>query len=49
MEASSKKGVFMTAVIHSKSERIDVRASTPVKQLLHHNPKPPHSKEAVLG
>ena len=24
----------MTAVIHSKSERIDVRASTPVKQLL---------------
>ncbi len=29
-----KKGVIMTAVIHSKSERIDVRASTPVKQLL---------------
>ena len=29
-----KKGVAMTAVIHSKSERIDVRASTPVKQLL---------------
>lgn len=24
----------MSAVIHSKSERIDVRASTPVKQLL---------------
>ncbi len=24
----------MTAAIHSKSERIDVRASTPVKQLL---------------
>ena len=24
----------MAAVIHSKSERIDVRASTPVKQLL---------------
>ncbi len=24
----------MTAVIHSKSERIDVRASAPVKQLL---------------
>ena len=29
-----KKGVVMTAVIHSKSERIDVRASAPVKQLL---------------
>jgi len=29
-----KKGVVMTAVNHSKSERIDVRASTPVKQLL---------------
>ena len=24
----------MTAITHSKSERIDVRASTPVKQLL---------------
>lgn len=24
----------MTAAVHSKSERIDVRASTPVKQLL---------------
>ena len=24
----------MTAVVHPKSERIDVRASTPVKQLL---------------
>jgi uncharacterized protein (DUF1778 family) len=34
MEPSFKKGVVMTAVIHSKSERIDVRASTPVKQLL---------------
>ena len=29
-----KKGFAMTAVIHSKSERIDLRASTPVKQLL---------------
>ena len=29
-----RKGVAMTAVTHSKSERIDVRASTPVKQLL---------------
>jgi uncharacterized protein (DUF1778 family) len=29
-----KKGVNMTAVTHSKSERIDVRASTPVKQFL---------------
>jgi len=29
-----KKGVTMTAVVHSKSERIDVRASAPVKQLL---------------
>ena len=29
-----KKTVAMTAVIHSKSERIDVRASAPVKQLL---------------
>jgi uncharacterized protein (DUF1778 family) len=28
------KEVPMTAVNHSKSERIDVRASTPVKQLL---------------
>ena len=26
--------VAMTAIIHPKSERIDVRASTPVKQLL---------------
>ncbi|MDH4480311.1 MAG: DUF1778 domain-containing protein [Rhodoferax sp.] len=30
----SKNGGAMTAVIHSKSERIDVRASTSVKQLL---------------
>ena len=29
-----KIGGIMTAVIHSKSERIDVRASAPVKQLL---------------
>ena len=29
-----QKGVAMTAVTHSKSERIDVRASAPVKQLL---------------
>lgn len=29
-----RKGSTMSAVIHSKSERIDVRASTPVKQLL---------------
>jgi uncharacterized protein (DUF1778 family) len=29
-----KKWGTMTAVIHSKSERIDVRASAPVKQLL---------------
>ena len=29
-----QKRVAMTAVIHSKSERIDVRASAPVKQLL---------------
>ena len=29
-----KRGVVMTEVIHSKSERIDVRASAPVKQLL---------------
>jgi uncharacterized protein (DUF1778 family) len=30
----SEKGPAMTAVVHSKSERIDVRASAPVKQLL---------------
>jgi len=30
----AKKGFVMTAAIHPKSERIDVRASTPVKQLL---------------
>ena len=29
-----KKRVAMAAVIHSKSERIDVRATMPVKQLL---------------
>jgi uncharacterized protein (DUF1778 family) len=29
-----KKGRAMAAVTHSKSERIDVRASAPVKQLL---------------
>jgi uncharacterized protein (DUF1778 family) len=34
MERLSKKGDSMTAVILSKSERIDVRASAPVKQLL---------------
>ncbi len=34
MNEFSKKGVTMTAVVPSKSERIDVRASTPVKQLL---------------
>lgn len=34
MKRLSKKKVAMTAVIHSKSERIDVRASAPVKQLL---------------
>jgi uncharacterized protein (DUF1778 family) len=28
------KGSTMTSLIHSKSERIDVRASAPVKQLL---------------
>ena len=34
-DRASKKGISaMTAAIHSKSERIDVRASTPVKQLL---------------
>ena len=32
--ATVQKRVAMTAVIHSKSERIDVRASAPVKQLL---------------
>jgi uncharacterized protein (DUF1778 family) len=31
---TQKRGVAMTAFIHSKSERIDVRASAPVKQLL---------------
>jgi len=34
MRQLSKNGGAMTAVIHSKSERIDVRASTSVKQLL---------------
>ncbi len=34
MRCLVRKGVTMTAVIHSKSERIDVRASAPVKQLL---------------
>lgn len=34
MSQLAKKGDAMTAVIHSKSERIDVRASAPVKQLL---------------
>ena len=34
MESLFKKRAAMTAVIHSKSERIDVRASAPVKQLL---------------
>ena len=29
-----RKGPTMAAITHSKSERIDVRASTPVKQLL---------------
>ncbi len=29
-----RKLAIMTAAIHSKSERIDVRASSPVKQLL---------------
>ena len=33
-ETTDQKGGSMTAVIHSKSERIDVRASLPVKQLL---------------
>ena len=34
MEALFRKESTMTAVIHSKSVRIDVRASAPVKQLL---------------
>jgi uncharacterized protein (DUF1778 family) len=34
MAQLAKKRVAMTAVIHSKSERIDVRATMPVKQLL---------------
>ena len=34
MEKLFKKGAVMTAITHSKSERIDVRASTHVKQLL---------------
>jgi uncharacterized protein (DUF1778 family) len=34
MTRLSRKGFTMSAVVHSKSERIDVRASTPVKQLL---------------
>ncbi len=33
-ETTSQKRVAMTAVIHSKSERIDVRATMPVKKLL---------------
>lgn len=33
-EATFQKRVAMTAIVHSKSERIDVRASEPVKQLL---------------
>jgi len=32
--ATIQRKVAMTAVIHSKSERIDVRASAPVKKLL---------------
>lgn len=34
MDELLRKPATMTATIHSKSERIDVRASTPVKQLL---------------
>ena len=34
MKQLFRKGVAMTAAFHSKSERIDVRASTPVKKLL---------------
>jgi uncharacterized protein (DUF1778 family) len=34
IESNFCTGFMMTAVIYSKSERIDVRASTPVKQLL---------------
>jgi uncharacterized protein (DUF1778 family) len=34
MKQLFNKGGAMTAVIHSKSERIDVRATMPVKQLL---------------
>ena len=34
MDADHPKGLFVTTATHSKSERIDVRASVPVKQLL---------------
>lgn len=34
MNALCRKASIVTAAIHSKSERIDVRASAPVKQLL---------------
>jgi uncharacterized protein (DUF1778 family) len=34
MDADHSKGPFVTTATHSKSERIDVRASAPVKQLL---------------
>ncbi len=34
MQQLLRKGSIMSAVFHSKSERIDVRASAPVKQLL---------------
>lgn len=33
-ETTFQKRVAMTAIVHSKSERIDVRASAPVKRLL---------------
>ena len=34
MDADHSKGPFVTTATHSKSERIDVRANVPVKQLL---------------
>ncbi len=34
MDAVPPKGLFVNTATHSKSERIDVRASVPVKQLL---------------
>ena len=42
MAQLSKKGGAMTVVIHSTSERIDVCASTPVKQLLQEGARVAH-------